>query len=164
MGIFKGVYKRRQPQKSAFYQFINRHFEEFRRVYEERFQNQHGYYRTVVTEVIEKYLGCGNPAGGFARVRCERCDYEYLVAFSCKCRYFCPSCHQKRLLILGEFLKQQVLLPVSHRQIVFTLSKMLRVYFRNHRALLGKLSQCAYSALQELYQAVLEKDDVLHPV
>ncbi len=161
MGIAKGVYNRRRPQKSAFYQLIRRHFDEFRQVYEQRFEGQYGYHRAVVTEVLEKYLGCGNPTNGFARVRCEKCNYEYLLTFSCKCRYFCPSCHQKRLLIMGEFLKEQVLLPVAHRQIVWTLPKMLRVYFRNHRALLGKLSRCAYSTLKELYQTVLQRDDVL---
>lgn len=34
---------------------------------------------------------------GFARVRCEEYGHEYLLAFSCKRRHFCPSCHQKRI-------------------------------------------------------------------
>ena len=29
----------------------------------------------------------------------DACAHEYLLAFSCKCRYFCPSCHAKRLAI-----------------------------------------------------------------
>ena len=33
----------------------------------------------------------------FARVRCDDCAHEYLLAFSCKCWYCCPSCHAKRL-------------------------------------------------------------------
>jgi Zn finger protein HypA/HybF involved in hydrogenase expression len=36
---------------------------------------------------------------GFARIRCDACTHEYLLAFSCKHRYFCPRCHAKRLVI-----------------------------------------------------------------
>jgi len=35
-------------------------------------------------------------AHGFARVRCESCKDELLVAFSCKGRGVCPSCNAKR--------------------------------------------------------------------
>ena len=29
-------------------------------------------------------------------IKCEDCGHEYLLAFSCKRRHFCPSCHQKQ--------------------------------------------------------------------
>ncbi|MCH8135174.1 MAG: transposase zinc-binding domain-containing protein, partial [Proteobacteria bacterium] len=32
---------------------------------------------------------------GFARVYCHQCDHDYRLAYSCKTRYFCPSCHHK---------------------------------------------------------------------
>jgi len=47
----------------------------------------------------------------------------------------------------------EVLAPVPHRQFVFTIPKMLRVYFRRDRRLLGKLSQCAAEALKTLFRA-----------
>jgi N-acetylglutamate synthase-like GNAT family acetyltransferase len=47
--------------------------------------------------VIYKYLDCGDLHLGFDRVRCEECGHEYLLAFSCKRRQFCSSCHQKRV-------------------------------------------------------------------
>ncbi|MFH1562357.1 MAG: transposase zinc-binding domain-containing protein [Nitrospirota bacterium] len=114
--VFNGVYRQRHPKESKFYQIIERHFEEFIRVYPERFENQCGYYRPVITEVIYKYLDCGILSRGFARVRCSDCRHEYLLAFSCKCRYFCPSCHQKRLIQLGEHIRGEVLKEVTHRQ------------------------------------------------
>ncbi len=43
-----------------------------------------------------RYLECGVLAHGFARVRCESCKDELLVAFSCKGRGVCPSCNAKR--------------------------------------------------------------------
>ena len=62
--------------------------------------------------VIYKYLDCGDLHFGFARVRCEDCGHEYLLAFSCKRRYFCPSCHRKRVIkksqctLAGSFFSQ----------------------------------------------------------
>src|SRR3972149_2896713 len=44
-----------------------------------------------------------NLKNGFARVRCAECGNEYLLAFSCKRRHFCPSCHQKRVVEFGEW-------------------------------------------------------------
>jgi len=46
-------------------------------------------------------LDCGDLHNGFARVRCEDCGHEYFLAFSCKRRHFCPSCHQKRVVEFG---------------------------------------------------------------
>ncbi|MCX5842233.1 MAG: transposase zinc-binding domain-containing protein [Deltaproteobacteria bacterium] len=37
----------------------------------------------------------GDPHNSFARVKCKDCDHEYLLAFSCKHRHFCPSFLQK---------------------------------------------------------------------
>ncbi|NJD38040.1 MAG: hypothetical protein FIA89_06910, partial [Geobacter sp.] len=31
-----------------------------------------------------RYLDCGCLHNGFARVKCDDCGHEYLVAFSCK--------------------------------------------------------------------------------
>jgi putative transposase/transposase-like zinc-binding protein len=103
--------------------------------------------------VVEKFLGCGDLTKGFARIRCDACRHEYLLAFSCKGRYFCPSCHQKRVLQFGGWVAEEVLAPVPHRQYVFTIPKMLRVYFRKDRRPLGKLSQCAVDALKILFRA-----------
>ncbi|MBA4366964.1 MAG: hypothetical protein C0403_04925 [Desulfobacterium sp.] len=32
-----------------------------------------------------------------------------MLAFSCKCRHFCPSCHQKRVIEFGAWLYTEVL-------------------------------------------------------
>ena len=66
--------------------------------------------------VMYKYLDCGDLHMGFARVRCEECEHEYLLAVSCKRRQFCPSCHQKRVVEYGEWLLSNVLKNVPHRQ------------------------------------------------
>lgn len=80
-------------------------------------------------EVVEKFLACGILTHGFARVRCGACRHEFLLAFSCKCRYFCPSCHAKRLALWSLWLEETLLADVPHRQVVLTVPKRLRPYF-----------------------------------
>jgi len=41
-------------------------------------------------------------------------------------RGFCPSCHAKRLEEWGEWVRETLLLDVPHRQVVFTIPKMLQ--------------------------------------
>ncbi len=93
--------------------------------------------------MVEKYLACGILEHGFARVRCGACKHEYLLAFSCKCRYFCPSCHAKRLALWGLWLEETLLADVPHRQVVLAVPKRLRPYLLYNRALLGDLSRVA---------------------
>lgn len=86
-----GAYKPRNPKATPFYQCVTAHFAEFEAGYPARYQEQYGFYRPVIGRVVEKFLGCGGLTKGFARVRCDSCRHEYLLAFSCKGRYFCPS-------------------------------------------------------------------------
>jgi hypothetical protein len=60
------------------------------------------------------------------------------------------------VLQFGAWVAEEVLAPVPHRQYVFTVPKILRVYFRNGHRLLGKLSQCAYAAVKTAVQAVIK--------
>jgi len=71
------------------------------------------------------------------------CAHEYLLAFSCKGRYFCPSCHAKRLARWTLWLDETLLAPVPHRQVVLTIPKRLRPYCLYRRALLGDLARLA---------------------
>jgi hypothetical protein len=138
-----GVYRQRRPRASPLYRLIEDHFEEFATVYDERFARRWGYWRPVVTRVVEKYLACGILKHGFARVRCSSCKHEFLLAFSCKCRYFCPTCHAKRLALWGIWLEDTLLAEVPHRQVVLAVPKRLRLYFLYHRSLLGDFSRLA---------------------
>jgi hypothetical protein len=51
--------------------------------------------------------------------------------------YFCPSCHQKRVLRFGAWVAEEVLAPVPHRQYVFTVPKMLRIHSEKIAAFSG---------------------------
>jgi len=111
----RGVYKPRRPQASPLFRLVSDHLHRLQTVYDERFAREYGPWRSVVTQVADKFLACGVLEHGFARIRCDDCAHEYLLAFSCKCRYFCPSCHAKRLAIWTQWLDTTLLAPVPHR-------------------------------------------------
>jgi hypothetical protein len=102
------VYKTREPRKSKYYRLVEAHHEELEGMWEERYQSKYGFWRPYVMDVIYRYLDCGDPHFGFARIKCEDCGKEYILPFSCKRRYFCPSCHQKRVIEFGEHLSDSV--------------------------------------------------------
>ena len=142
------VYHPRNPQASDYYRCVEAHFEELEMVWEDRYERFYGFWRPYVMEVIDRYLECGDLHCGFARVKCEDCGHEYLLPFSCKRRHFCPSCHQKRVVVFGEALCENVLKYVPHRQWVFSIPMILRSYFIFDRSLLSKLNPCAWTVLR----------------
>jgi hypothetical protein len=93
----RGVYKPRRPQASPLFRLVSDHLQRLQTVYDERFACEYGPWRPVVAQVADKFLACGVLEHGFARIRCEACTHEYLLAFSCKCRYVCPSCPAQAL-------------------------------------------------------------------
>jgi len=145
------VYRPRKQQDSQYYQCVEDHFETLEQIYDDRFTKQYGFFRPYVSQVIYRYLDCGILHNGFARVKCEDCNYEYLLAFSCKRRQFCPSCHQKRVVEFGEWLSEEVLKAVPHRHFTFSIPKILRRYFLYDRKLLANLSRCGWEALKAFY-------------
>ena len=89
------------------------------------------------------------------RIYCDACGHDYLRASSCKRCYFCPSCHQKRLLLYGEWVEENVLVPVPHRQYVRTLPWLVRHFFARRREWLGELCHIAERPLSQAYDAAL---------
>ena len=138
----RGVYQPRRPQASPLFRLVSDRLHRLQTVYDERFAREYGPWRPVVAQVADKFLACGVLDHGFARIRCDDGAHEYLLAFSCKCRYFCPSCHAKRLAIWTQWLATTLLAPVPHRQVVLTIPKRLRAYCLYRRRLLGEIA-CA---------------------
>jgi len=66
----KKLYRRRDPFASPLWKVVNRYYDEFERVYPERYEKTYGYWRPVIEDVIAKFLTCGDLREGFARVRC----------------------------------------------------------------------------------------------
>lgn len=51
------------------------------------------------------------------------------------------------MIQFGETLQDNILYPVPHRQYVFTIPIILRLFFKYDRKLLSKLCRCAYDSL-----------------
>ncbi len=109
------IYRSWNPRTSDYFCSVEANFEELEGIWDDRYASRYGYWRPYTLDVIYRYLDCGDLHGGFARVKCKDCGHEFLRAFSCKRRHFCPSCHQKRVIEFGEWLCTEVLESVPHR-------------------------------------------------
>jgi hypothetical protein len=145
---------------SVVYQVFADHWQNFLAVYEERFQRVCGRLRAVVQDVVERFLDCGNPLNGLARVQCDQCGDDFFVPFSCKCRGFCASCQARFAADWGEWLADKLLEPVCHRHATFTIPKMLRPYFRYNRSLMNDLSRAAHRAVCSYVEFSLGKGHI----
>ena len=161
MSLATAKYQPRHPQDTDYYHCVEDYFETFVQKYDDRFSRQYGFWRPYIEKVIYRYLDCGDLSHGFARVRCKDCGHEYLLAFSCKRRHFCPSCHQKRVVEFGECLCMDVLKKVPHRHFIFSIPKMLRRYFLYDRKLLAGLSRCAWESLKVFMQQAVPENEPL---
>ena len=92
-------------------------------------------------------------AGGARPTPCQctnpDCRLEYFRPFSCSVFHLCPSCSQKRTLLLGEYMNEQLLLRLPHKQFVFTLPKVLRVFFRYDKRVHGEISRLIYALVRD---------------
>ncbi len=68
--------------------------------------------------------------------------------------FSCRSCHAKLVEEWGEWMRETLLLDVPHRQVVFTIPKRLRVFFKYKRRLLGDLCRAALRALSRYFELV----------
>ena len=95
------------------------------------------------------------PTSPSTRLECPDCGHERLLAFTCKTRHFCPSCHQRRVRSTSEWIGSSVCHKVPHRQVVFTIPKVLRGIFRKRRQLLSLLFQTAINTLTASFRLLL---------
>jgi hypothetical protein len=155
------IYRPRQPRASPLYQVIERFLPRFEQCYDDCYAARYGPWRAVIGDAARAFLRCGDLHFGFARIRCPDCRHEMFVAFSCRTRCLCPSCHQKRTLLAAETIAHTICQSVPHRQLVFTIPKRLRLYFRYDRRLLGELARAAWETVVDVYRDVLQREDVL---
>jgi hypothetical protein len=94
-----------------------------------------------VRRELEGYLDCGLLCRGFARLECEACAEQHLVAFACKGRGICPSCQGRRMCQTAANLVEHVLPGVPLRQWVFTLPHPLRARLAFDGKLLGAVTR-----------------------
>jgi hypothetical protein len=112
----------------------------------EEFKRSHPRYEAV-DEVVQKMLGCGDPANGYAVYVCPNCQARRVVAFSCKSQ-FCLPCAK----VYGQqwvATVQGMLHPgLTYRHLILTVPERLRTLIYQHAAtLLNGLMQAAQQAM-----------------
>lgn len=149
------IYQPRRPRASPLWQLVNHGWSSFVADYEKTHRPILGPLKSATIATVESFLRCGDLASGFTRLECFDCGHERLLAFTCKTRHFCPACHQRRVRSTSEWIAGSVCHQVPHRQVVFTIPKVLRGIFRKRRPLLSLLFQSAIDTLTESFRLQL---------
>jgi hypothetical protein len=112
-----------------------------------------------VKKELEGFLDCGLLCRGFARVKCESCDEQHLVAFCCKGRGFCPSCMGRRMASTAANLVEHVLPEATPlRQWVLTLPHPWRKRLAYDGELLGALTRIFVTTVLGFYRARMKEE------
>ena len=121
------VYRPRRPTTTPLYPVVQHHLETF--LAQATQADPMGYgVPSWVEKDLRAYLRCGILAHGFARLRCEDCGHERLLAYSCKGRGICPSCNTRRMAEVAAHITDHVLPHLPARQWVLSLPKRLRPF------------------------------------
>ncbi|WP_194858673.1 transposase [Myxococcus sp. AB056] len=131
----RGAYRRRQPEGTVLYEAVR---ESLATLLSETSDVGRGPSRYVEGD-FARYLECGVLVHGFARVRCESCKGELLVAFSCKGRGVCPSCNAKRAQVTAVHLVERVLRHVPYRQWTLSFPHRVRWVLLKEKGLLSNV-------------------------
>jgi hypothetical protein len=118
----KANYERHAPERSLLYQIIKQNWSTFTARCE---AENHPVPRFVRRE-FEAYLRCGILDYGFARIYCQECRYDRLIAFSCKKRGFCGSCLAHRMSETSARLSDSLIPKIPTRQWVLSVPAPLR--------------------------------------
>jgi len=136
-------YSRHRPEATLLYQLVAEHYPRFR---ERRAAEGRALPRYVEDE-FEAYLKCGLLKHGFLRVKCDACQAEKLVAFSCKRRGFCPSCGARRMAEAAALLVDNVLPQQPVRQWVLSLPFALRYLLATRPEVITQVLGIVYRAI-----------------
>lgn len=134
-----------RAQKNRFKQIFIDGWEDFKRT--------HPRY-AAVDAVVQKMLGCGDPAHGYAVYLCPDCQHRHIVAFSCKSQ-FCLSCAKAYGQQWVETVQEMLHPGVTYRHLTLTVPEALRPLFYQHPAvLLDGLMQAAQTAMDAVVAQV----------
>lgn len=149
------IYQPRRPRASPLWQVVHHGWSDFLAHYEAKHRKILGSLDPRAQATVQAFMRCGDLASGFTRLECPDCGHERLLAFTCKKRHFCPACHQRRVRSTSEWIASSVCHAVPHRQLVFTMPKMLRGIFRKRRRLVGLIFQCAIETITDVFRVQL---------
>lgn len=112
---------------------------------------------------VEAFSRCGILAHGFARVHCDDCGQDDVVAFSCKGRGFCPSCGAARMVDTAAWLCDAVIPEVPVRQWVLSLPYRVRTLCAFDAAASGLVRSVLVRAVSGFYERTALRAGVPRP-
>jgi hypothetical protein len=135
----------KQTHKNVFKQIFIDGWDDFKR--------RHPRYLSA-DEVVQKMLGCGDPAKGHALYVCPDCQERRVVAFSCKSQ-FCLSCAKVYRQQWVETVQAMLHPGVAYRHLILTVPEGLRTLIYQHEAeLLDGLMQAARTAMDAVLRQI----------
>ena len=140
-------YQRRAPELTVLHELVTRYAQTMIAELREADPEGGGGLPRYVERELAAYIRCGILAHGFTRVRCQACDDEIVVAFSCKRRGICPSCTARRMADTAAHIVDRVLPRAPYRQWVFTVPKLLRLRLARDPAWASGVGQLAVRAI-----------------
>jgi hypothetical protein len=143
------TYEPRDPSSTVLYDVIAAHLETFLASLDDD-PDAKGLPDYVRREFYD-YLQCGILAHGFLRLRCDNCQKEVLLAFSCKRRGFCPSCSGRRMAQAAAHLVEGVMPWVPTRQWVVSVPTPLRYWTAPSRDLTAQVHTIIRTTIAQFY-------------
>jgi hypothetical protein len=144
------AYRPRRPQDTVLHRVVRAHLETFIEHARETYAAPLPKY---VREELRGYLRCGIFEHGFTRARCESCNHDVLIAFSCKARGLCPSCAGRRMCNTAAHIVDRVIPSVPVRQWVLSLPFDVRARAAYDARFLTEVIRAFARALRERHRA-----------
>lgn len=136
-------YQRHRPEQTLLYRIVEAHYPAF----VEQMACEGRPLPYYVQREFDEFLRCGRLEHGFLRVRCDDCQAERLVAFSCKRRGFCPSCGTRRMAEAAALLVDEVFPAQPVRQWVLSFPYPLRFLFASRPEQMSRVLGIVYRVI-----------------
>lgn len=107
-------------------------------------------------DIIQKMLGCCDPANGFTTYICPSCGAEKKIGFSCKSA-FCLSCARAYVDNWVEQIRSALFEGVRYKHAVLTVPEDIRGYF-HEKELLDELIKRGIDALNDVIRYCKKAD------
>ena len=146
----------RQTEKNPIYQAIIESSDLL-----ERMSSQ---YPSFVLKAFDGFKTCGVIKYGIMRLKCLSCDYNQIVALSCKKRGFCTSCANKFMLETSRHLIDNILPVARYRQIVVTLPYDIRFIVGTNSTILNRINKIINRAIHRVLKSKASTAGFKNPV
>ena len=153
------MYVSRSPDKTPLYQIVR---ENYSQVFFEK--EKRGLTLPFHLErEFRKYLHCGIPLYGMARLQCPHCHKDKFVAFSCKGRTLCPSCTGRRMGDTAKHLVEEVIPEVATRQWVLSMPYVFRFTMASNQEFLRSALAIFHRAINAHYIKKAKEEKLNNP-